>query len=178
MNMRSGLWPSPEGSRLLFAGTISPMICPGDGPKSVDTTRPDGRLNKKKKYTKRGRYRHTHNIIKPALPCPAGRPRTTLETPKKAETDMKSCQGSVRSAMEWLISMTTGLLHNPVCDLGDFEGVRPWPHQYGRRADVRTGRTTAHPSKSKQGTKWFSPSTAGILLFPMHTEKQDRWCQP
>ena len=31
-NMRSGRRPSPEGSRLLFAGTLSPMICPVDVP--------------------------------------------------------------------------------------------------------------------------------------------------
>ena len=29
--MRSGRRPSPEGTRLLFAVTISPMICPVDG---------------------------------------------------------------------------------------------------------------------------------------------------
>ena len=31
-NMRSGRRPSPEGSRLLFAGTVSSMLCPGDRP--------------------------------------------------------------------------------------------------------------------------------------------------
>ena len=30
--IRAGRRPSPEGTRLLFAGTISPMICPDDGP--------------------------------------------------------------------------------------------------------------------------------------------------
>ena len=30
--MRSGRKPSPEGTRLPFAGTISSMICPVDGP--------------------------------------------------------------------------------------------------------------------------------------------------
>ena len=32
INMRWGRRPSPEGTRLLLAGTISPMTCPGDGP--------------------------------------------------------------------------------------------------------------------------------------------------
>ena len=31
-SMRSGRRPSPEGARLLVAGTINPMICPVDGP--------------------------------------------------------------------------------------------------------------------------------------------------
>ena len=36
--MRLGRPPSPEGTRLMFAGTISPMICPGDGPTTQDQT--------------------------------------------------------------------------------------------------------------------------------------------
>ena len=32
INMRSGRRPGLEGTRSLFAGTISHVICPGDGP--------------------------------------------------------------------------------------------------------------------------------------------------
>ena len=35
--MRSGSRPSPEGTRLLFAGdTVSPMMCPADGQQKND----------------------------------------------------------------------------------------------------------------------------------------------
>ena len=34
--MRSGSRPSPEGTRLLFAGTVSPMMCPADGQQKDD----------------------------------------------------------------------------------------------------------------------------------------------
>ena len=34
--MRSGSRPSPEGTRLLSAGTVSPMMCPADGQQTVD----------------------------------------------------------------------------------------------------------------------------------------------
>ena len=53
--MHSGRRPSTEETRLLFAGVISRVICPADGPteKRDDTTRPDGRQLLRKK--KRGR---------------------------------------------------------------------------------------------------------------------------
>ena len=36
-NMRSGSRPSPEGTRLLFAGgTVSPTMCPADGQQKDD----------------------------------------------------------------------------------------------------------------------------------------------
>ena len=34
--MRSGSRPSPEGTRLLSAGTVSPMMCPADGQQKDD----------------------------------------------------------------------------------------------------------------------------------------------
>ena len=35
--MRSGSRPSPDGTRLLFAGdTVSPMMCPADGQQKND----------------------------------------------------------------------------------------------------------------------------------------------
>ena len=49
--MRAGRRPSPEGTRLLFAGTISPTICLGDGPTEGrhDKTRRKARKRKEKK---------------------------------------------------------------------------------------------------------------------------------
>ena len=50
--MRAGRRPSPEGTRLLFAGTISPMICLGDGPtegRHDQTRRKAGKEKEKKK---------------------------------------------------------------------------------------------------------------------------------
>ena len=54
--MRSGRRPSPEGIRLLFAGTISPWyVQVGDEPKQKDdTTRPDGKQEKEKKRKEEG----------------------------------------------------------------------------------------------------------------------------
>ena len=50
ISMHTGRRPSPEGTinGLLFAGTISPIICPGEDPQK-DDTRPDGRQDKKRK---------------------------------------------------------------------------------------------------------------------------------
>ena len=48
--MRSGRRPSPERTGLLFADTISPMICPGDGPtegRHVKTRRKTGKEKKR-----------------------------------------------------------------------------------------------------------------------------------
>ena len=55
INMHSGRWPSPEGTRLLFAGTISPVVCPGDGPTEGrhDETRRKTRQQNKGKEKKR-----------------------------------------------------------------------------------------------------------------------------
>ena len=49
--MRAGRRPSPEGTRMLFAGTISPTICLGEGPTEGrhDTTRRKASPKKKKK---------------------------------------------------------------------------------------------------------------------------------
>ena len=42
--MRSGSRPSPDGTRLLFAGgTVSPMMCPADGHCNIRTTKKAGR---------------------------------------------------------------------------------------------------------------------------------------
>ena len=54
--MRSGRRPSPEGTRLLFAGAIvlSPMICQDDGPTESrhDKTRWKTRQEKKRQENK------------------------------------------------------------------------------------------------------------------------------
>ena len=44
--MRAGRRPSPEGTRSLFAGTISPTMCLGDGPT-------EGRHDKTKRKAKK-----------------------------------------------------------------------------------------------------------------------------
>ena len=54
-NLRSGRRPSPEETRLLFAGTISPMICPGDGPTEG---RHDKTSRKARQEKKRRTQRH------------------------------------------------------------------------------------------------------------------------
>ena len=51
--MRAGRRPSPEGTRLLFAGTISPMICLGDGPTEGGHDKTSGRQENKTKKKKR-----------------------------------------------------------------------------------------------------------------------------
>ena len=70
--MRSGRRPSPEGTRMLFAGTITQMLCLVDGPK-------EGRHDKTRLKTRqenKGRGREN----KAAVLCLVGRPRTTQET--------------------------------------------------------------------------------------------------
>ena len=49
--MHSGRRPSTEETRLLFAGVISRVICPADGPteKRDDTTRPEDNYYEKRK---------------------------------------------------------------------------------------------------------------------------------
>ena len=92
--MRTGRRPSPEGTRLLFAGTISPTICLGDGPTEGrhDKTRRKARKRKekkneetKRKEKKRREQRHRARKTKQAFLCPAGGARTTQETRGKAE---------------------------------------------------------------------------------------------
>ena len=53
--MRTGRRPSPEGTRLLSAGTISPTLCLGDGPtegRHDKTRRKKRKKNEKKKKRK------------------------------------------------------------------------------------------------------------------------------
>ena len=50
-NMHSGRRPSPEGTKLVFVGTIIPMIRAVDGPTKARHERPDGRQDKKRAET-------------------------------------------------------------------------------------------------------------------------------
>ena len=52
--MRSGHRPSPEGTRLLIAGTISPMIYPGDGPTEGRHSKTTRKARKRKEKKRRG----------------------------------------------------------------------------------------------------------------------------
>ena len=48
----------------------------------------------------------------------------TIKTSARGQhLDCRSRQGS----LEWVTSMTRGLLHDPVCHPGNKKGVRPWP---------------------------------------------------
>ena len=60
--MRAGRRPSPEGTRLLFAGTVSPMISLGDGPteRRHDKSRRKASKNEKKRIEQRHRARKTN----------------------------------------------------------------------------------------------------------------------
>ena len=49
--MHSGRRPSPEGTKLVFVGTIIPMIRAVDGPTKARHERPDGRQDKKRAET-------------------------------------------------------------------------------------------------------------------------------
>ena len=82
--MRAGRRPSPEGTRSLFAGTISPMICPGDGP--TEGRHDKTRRKARKKEKKRKMQRHRARKNKPAFLCPAGG-ATTTQTMGKAEIE-------------------------------------------------------------------------------------------
>ena len=50
--MRSGIMPSPEGTGLLFAGTVSPMMCPADGRHKEDKKGQNGGQTKMREETK------------------------------------------------------------------------------------------------------------------------------
>ena len=59
--MRAGRRPSPEGTRLLFAGTISPMMCLGDGPTERGHYKTRRKARKKKKNEKRATTQSSKN---------------------------------------------------------------------------------------------------------------------
>ena len=68
--MRSGRRPSPEGTRLPFAATISPRYLEvTDQLDKDDTTKPDGRQDEKKR--KEQKKAETARKTKPAFLCPA-----------------------------------------------------------------------------------------------------------
>ena len=75
-----------------------------------------------------------------------------------------SSQGSVQSGIDLLTFMTTGLLRDPVCHAGDWEGVRPWSRLLpaDRGPDGADDRT---PDEEAGKAKWCAPVKAGILLF-------------
>ena len=73
--MRSGRRPIPEGTRLLFAGTINLMICPGDVPT-------EGR-HKTRRKARKGAGTPTQNSF--SMSSWWG---NTQETQGKAETDI------------------------------------------------------------------------------------------
>ena len=74
-----------------------------------------------------------------------------------------SGQGSVQSGIDFHIFIATGLLHDPVCHAGDWEGVRHWPRPLpaGRGPDGADDRTPDEVGKEKNN----SPLMAGVLLF-------------
>ena len=57
LSMRAGRRPSPEGTRLLFAGTISPMICLGDG--STEERQAEGRHDKTRQKSRNRKKQKT-----------------------------------------------------------------------------------------------------------------------
>ena len=86
--LRSGRRPSPEGITLLFAGTISRMICPVHGQTEGrhDNTRRKTRQDNKRRGQGHRATKKKQNKIISAFMCPAGGPRTTQVTQMKAET--------------------------------------------------------------------------------------------
>ena len=52
--IRAGRRPSPEGTRLLFSGTISPTICLGDGPTEKRHNKTRHKARKTIKMKKKG----------------------------------------------------------------------------------------------------------------------------
>ena len=114
--MRAGRRPSPEGTRLLFAGTISPTICLGDGPTEGrhDKTRRKARKRKekkneetKRKEKKRREQRHRARKTKQAFLCPAGGARTTQMTRGKAEIEGKNDNNNHKRLREKQTSLKT-----------------------------------------------------------------------
>ena len=59
------------------------------------------------------------------------------------QLEEESSQGLVQSGIDFEIFITTGLLRDPVCHAGDWEGVRPWPRPLpaGRGPDGADDRT-------------------------------------
>ena len=70
----------------------------------------------------------------------------------------------MQSGIDLLTFMTTGLLRDPVCHAGDWEGVRPWSRLLpaDRGPDGADDRT---PDEEAGKAKWCAPVKAGILLF-------------
>ena len=78
--MRSGRRPSPEGPRIMLAGTITPMICPVYGPTG-------GRPRQKTRQENKRKRAETYRAkTRSAFLCPADGPRRTQKTQRKAET--------------------------------------------------------------------------------------------
>ena len=72
-SVHSGSRPSPEGARLLFGGTISPMMCPVDGPAEGRHATTRRKTRKEKEEGRDTELKKTkQNKTKPAFPCPAG----------------------------------------------------------------------------------------------------------
>ena len=80
--MRAVRRPSPEGTRLLFAGTVSPMICLRGGPTKGrhDKIRRKAREKKKRNEKRKKRAATQNSKNKQVCLCPAGGARTTQTT--------------------------------------------------------------------------------------------------
>ena len=74
-----------------------------------------------------------------------------------------SSHGLVQSGMDLLTFITIGLLRDPVCHVGDWEGVRPWPRPFpaGRAPDEADDRLIVDETGSEKNR---SPLMAGVLL--------------
>ena len=68
--MRSGRRPCPEGTTLLFVGTISPMVCPGSPPTENRHDRNSPKAGEEKGRGQRHGGTKTKNP--PVFLCPAG----------------------------------------------------------------------------------------------------------
>ena len=87
-----------------------------------------------------------------------------------------SSQGSVQSGIDFETFITTGLLRDPVCRAGDWEGVRPWPRPLpaGRGPDGADGRT---PDDEEGKEKTYFAVNGRCLIFHKSLESQPHGVQ-
>ena len=74
--------------------------------------------------------------------------------------------------MDLLTFITIGLLRDPVCNVGDWEGVRPWPRPFpaGRAPDEADDRLIVEETGSE--IVFFLPLKVGVVLSTKHTKRQ------
>ena len=159
--MRSGRRPSPEGTRSLFAGTISPVIYPVDGPT-------EGRHDKTRRKT-RQETKGTETELKNETSSPIDYPIDYMSSWWAKDDTRDSKEGRDEGPENKIIKQKTKKDHkNKTCE---HRATQPTQGGRVRGGTIKFAGTGQHIKKEKRdcntvsSSRLVSPTLSGCLRY-------------